>query len=169
MSLRPPRRSTRQRDRRRRRGPWLLSLVAALVVGGGAAVAWVLSPDTDERAVEGASVPDSFAGTWSGRMVQQEAGGDHVIDWDTRIKLEGGAERGSSEWYTLNCRGSLTLAEHEGDRMSFDYVETYDPEDHCVDEAELTLWPGGSEGEIEARWDALSDSGTPMVSTGTLR
>ncbi|MBB4929869.1 hypothetical protein F4561_000689 [Lipingzhangella halophila] len=147
----------------------MISLGVALIVGGGAAAAWALNDSAEERPVEGASVPDSFAGTWSGRMVQEEADGDHVIDWDTRIKLEGGVERGSSEWYTLDCRGSLTLAERDGDRLVFDYVETYDPEDHCVDEAELTLRPGGSEGEIAAKWNATSEGDTPMISTGTLR
>lgn len=139
------------------------------MLGGAGVTTWALIPESEEQPVEETSVPDSLAGTWSGQMVQEEADGDHVIDWNTEIKLEGGAERGSSEWTTMNCRGTLTLAERVRDRMVFDYVETYDPNDNCVDEAELTLWQGNAEEEIEARWKATSHTGTSMISTGTLR
>nr|WP_046471081.1 hypothetical protein [Allosalinactinospora lopnorensis] len=170
MSLWPPRRSTRHSGKRRRRGAAVIAAAAVLLAGTGGGVAvWAWRSASEGSSTEEASVPGPFAGTWSGRMSQEDAEGDHVIDWGTRVELEAGAKRGSSEWYTLDCRGGLALSGQEEDRLFFDYVETYDPEDRCVDEAELVLRAGEDEGELEAKWSATSQEGTSMTSTGTLR
>ncbi|WP_017541837.1 hypothetical protein [Nocardiopsis halophila] len=169
MSLYPPPRSTRHTARRRRGG-----MIAAVAAGaaallvGGVLVVLALRPDPQETPAESASVPDSFAGTWQGKMIQEDEAGEHVTDWDARVRLETGEERGSSEWYTLECRGSLTLQERGESRLVFDYVETYDAEDRCVDESRLVLTTGGADGTLDARWEATSHDGTTMISTGTL-
>ncbi|CAM3583409.1 hypothetical protein NOGI109294_03775 [Nocardiopsis gilva] len=167
MSLWPPPRSSRHNSKRRR-GAIVMSGVAVLLLGAAGGAAWALRDRVDTPMTE-ASVPDSYAGTWSGEMSQQDADGNHILDWDAQVKLESGAESGVSVWATLNCRGSLTLTERHGDRLVFDYVETYDPDARCIDESELTLTPGGTTGTLEATWNAVSHDGTPMTSTGTLR
>ncbi|WP_017592790.1 hypothetical protein [Nocardiopsis potens] len=171
MSLWAPPRSTRHSAARRRRGRVIaIAAAAAVLLGGaGAAAYWGLASGPGEEEAAGAGVSDSFAGSWRGDMSQQDESGAHVTDWGAEVRLESGEERGSSEWYTLNCRGSLTLSERTGDGFVFDYVETYDPDDRCVDSSVLRLSPGAAEGTLEARWEALSHDGTEMVSTGTLR
>nr|WP_067963159.1 hypothetical protein [Nocardiopsis trehalosi] len=166
MSLWPPPRSTRHAARRRRHV--LVAGVAGLVLVGaaGGTAAWLLRPGPEQ--VAGASVPHSYAGTWSGDMSQQDDEGHHVTDWQVEVKLESGVERGSAE-YSLDCRGSLTLNDRDGDRLSFDYVETYDLDDRCIDESVLVLEPGSATGTLSARWEAVSHDGVPMTSTGTLR
>ncbi|MDA8369580.1 MAG: hypothetical protein M0026_06885 [Nocardiopsaceae bacterium] len=166
MSLWPPPRSTRHSGKRRR-GLLLAALAAVLLVGVGVGAAvWALQSRPDTSAAE-TSVPDSYAGTWSGEMAQVDDDGKHVTEWGVKVKLESGMERGVAE-YTLNCRGSLTMVEQDGDRLVFDYVETYDRDDRCIDESELILEPGSSAEELEAQWNAVSHDGTPMTSTGTL-
>ncbi|MFD0775094.1 hypothetical protein ACFQZ2_14260 [Streptomonospora algeriensis] len=168
ISLWPPPRSTRHSAKRRRN--LVLGLAAVLVLGSGAgsAAVWVMQRE-EASAAGGAAVPESYAGTWRGEMSQVNEGGQHVADWGAEVKLERGEERGVSEWYTFDCRGSLNLTERTGDRLAFDYVETYDPEERCVDESDLVLERGDSAGTLEARWTAVSHNGVPMTSTGTLR
>ncbi|MFC4560481.1 hypothetical protein ACFO4E_01290 [Nocardiopsis mangrovi] len=167
MSLWPPPRSTRH-SAKRRKTIIVAALVGALIgLAAVGSVAWALragsgGPDT------GGSVPDSHAGTWSGDMSQEDDEGRHVTDWHVQIKLESGEERGSAD-YSMDCRGSLTLREREGDRLVFDYVETYDRDGRCIDESELYLEPGSSADVLDARWEAVSHDGVPMTSTGTLR
>ncbi|GAA1762852.1 hypothetical protein [Streptomonospora arabica] len=168
MSLWPPPRSTRHSAKRRR--SLIVGVLAVLLLGTGlgTAAVWALQRG-DAATADGSSVPESYAGTWRGEMSQVDEQGEHVVDWGAEVKLEQGEERGVSEWYTLDCRGSLDLTERTGDRLSFDYVETYDPGENCVDESELVLESGGSAGTLKARWTAVSHDGTPMTSTGTLR
>lgn len=169
MSLYPPPRSTRHTARRRK--GWMVAAAVAggaVVVAGGTAAALVLGRGAEQDPGPGTSVPDTFAGTWEGKMIQEDEAGEHVTDWDARVRLETGAERGSSEWFTLDCRGSLTLQERDGSRLVFDYVETYDSDDRCVDTSTLTLTEGGADDTLDARWEATSHDGTTMISTGTL-
>nr|WP_155998588.1 hypothetical protein [Streptomonospora sp. PA3] len=167
MSLWPPPRSTRHSAKRRRSMIAGIATVFVLGSGLGTAAVWVLQGGGS--AAGGSTVPESYAGTWRGEMSQVNEEGEHVVDWGAEVKLEEGAERGVSEWYTLDCRGSLTLTERTGDRLSFDYVETYDPQERCVDESQLVLVGGDSAGTLQARWSAVSHNGVPMTSTGTLR
>ncbi|KII00592.1 hypothetical protein LP52_00310 [Streptomonospora alba] len=166
ISLWPPPRSTRHSAKRRRN--LILGLAAVLVLGSGmgSAAVWVMQRG---GTADTSAVPESYAGTWRGEMSQVNEDGQHVADWGAEVKLERGEERGVAEWYTFDCRGSLTLTERTGDRLAFDYVETYDPETRCVDESDLVLKRGGSAGTLEARWTAVSHNGVPMTSTGTLR
>ncbi|PSK97346.1 hypothetical protein CLV63_10864 [Murinocardiopsis flavida] len=165
MSLWPPPRSTRHSGKRRK--GVLIAIAAVLVVlAGGAAAAWVLNPG-DEPGPVGDGVPAAFAGSRVGEMAQVDEQGKPVTDWTAAVDLKEGAHRGSAEWRTFNCRGSLTLTEKDGARLSFDYVETYDPDNRCVDEATLTL-AAGSGDAVEAEWLAESHDGTMMTSTGAL-
>ena len=50
----------------------------------------------------------------------------------------------------------------------FDYAETYDPEDRCIDTSMLTLTQRVP-GTLEATWEGISREGTVMTSTGTLK
>ncbi|RCV55850.1 hypothetical protein DEF23_07535 [Marinitenerispora sediminis] len=167
MSLWPPPRSARHSGRRRRTLLAAAAAVVAVVLVGGVAAWLLLRPSAG--ADDGTGVPESFAGSWSGEMAQTDESGAHVVDWGATVKLTAGSEHGSAEWFTLNCRGSLTLTERAEDRLSFDYVETYDPDQRCIDEVELILEPGVRAGTLQARWEAVSHDGTPMTSTGTLR
>ncbi|QBI52586.1 hypothetical protein [Streptomonospora litoralis] len=168
MSLWPPPRSNRHSAKRRK--SLVAGIVAVVVLGAGigTAAVWVLQRDQAATA-DGPAVPESYAGTWRGEMSQFNEEGEHIVDWGAEVKLEQGEERGVSEWYTLDCRGSLDLTERRGDRLTFDYVETYDPDERCVDESELVLDSGDSAGTLHARWSAVSHEGVPMTSTGTLR
>ncbi|GAB3487711.1 hypothetical protein [Nocardiopsis coralliicola] len=165
MALYAPPRSTRHSAAKRRRARlWVLAAAALAVLAAAGAAAFVLlSGDGGEE-----PVPDPFVGSWRGDMSQESAAGGHVTDWGAEVVLESGEERGSSEWYSLNCRGSLTLQERSEDRLVFDYTETYDPQDRCVDSSELVLTPAGDD-VLEARWEAVSHDGTTMISTGMLR
>ncbi|MFC7327648.1 hypothetical protein [Marinactinospora rubrisoli] len=166
MSLWPPPRSARHNGRRRRAVVVGAAAAAVLLAAGGAAAWLFLRPSSGD---DGTGVPESFAGAWSGEMAQTDESGAHVVDWGATVRLTAGSDTGSAEWFTLNCRGSLTLAERAEDRLVFDYVETYDPEQRCIDEVELTLEPGVRAGSLEARWVAVSHDGTTMTSTGSLR
>lgn len=168
MSLWPPPRSTRHTAKRRKSLIAGIAAVAVLGIGAGTAAVWVLQRDGAATA-GGAAVPESYAGTWRGEMSQVDENGRHIVDWGAEVKLEQGEERGVSEWYTLDCRGSLTLTKRDGQRLTFDYVETYDPDETCVDESELVLDAGTSAGTLEAQWRAVSHDGVPMTSNGTLR
>nr|WP_246422205.1 hypothetical protein [Nocardiopsis mwathae] len=168
MSLWPPPRSSRHSGKRRR-SALFLGAAAVLLLGGVGGAAWALRGDSEPPVATETSVPDSHAGTWTGTMIQRNADGDHILDWDAQVKLESGAERGVAVWTTLNCRGSLTLTTRDGDRLVFDYVETYDPDSRCIDESELVLRPGQINGTLEATWNAVSHDGTAMTSRGTLR
>ncbi|MBV2362768.1 hypothetical protein KUM37_05330 [Streptomonospora sp. NEAU-YY374] len=164
LSLYPPPRSTRHTARRRR--SVVLAVAVVVVLGAGlGAVLWALRG----TAAGDSTVPESYAGTWRGEMSQVDDNGDHVTDWGAEIKLEQGEERGVSEWYTFDCRGSLSLSERDGGRLVFDYVETYDPDERCVDESRLVLTSGDAAGTLSAEWTAVSHSGVTMTSTGTLR
>lgn len=168
ISLWPPPRSTRHSAKRRRN--LILGLAAVLVLGSGvgSSAVWVMQRGAASTA-DGSAVPESYAGTWRGEMSQVNEAGQHVADWGAEVKLERGEERGVAEWYTFDCRGSLDLTERTDGRLAFHYVETYDPEERCVDESDLVLERGGSAGTLEARWTAVSHNGVPMTSTGTLR
>ncbi|TDQ54754.1 hypothetical protein [Actinorugispora endophytica] len=174
MSLWPPPRSTRHSNRRARG----MLVVAAAVLGGlvvvGGGVAWALFPegeaDADEAGAGGeGGIPAAYAGNWSGEMSQHDEAGEPVVDWGASLKLDEGTGRGSADWFTLGCRGSVTLVEDTGDSLVFEYAETYDPENHCIDETILTLSPGAGGGTLEAEWVATSRSGTVMTSVGTLK
>ncbi|GAA3722579.1 hypothetical protein GCM10022205_02800 [Spinactinospora alkalitolerans] len=168
MSLWPPPRSTRHSTNRRRR-----ALVAAItgavlaLVAGCVAVVWALSPGTEPD--DGTGVPAAYAGTWSGEMSQRNEAGEHVVDWGASLKLEAGSQRGTAEWFTLDCRGTITLTERTDEGLAFDYVETYDPEQRCIEEVSLSLRRGASEETLEAEWVAPSHDGTLMTSTGNLK
>ncbi|GAB3207753.1 hypothetical protein SAMN02745673_04071 [Marinactinospora thermotolerans DSM 45154] len=164
MSLWPPPRSTRHAGRRRR--SMLLMGVAAgaaLLAAGGVTV-WALSSGGDDAT----GVPAAYAGEWSGEMSQHDQDGTHVADWEATVHLEAGAERGSSQFVSLGCRVSLELTAREDDRIVFDYVETYDGDERCIDSGTLELRPGAEEGTLEAEWGASSHSGSHMTSTGTM-
>lgn len=166
MSLWPPPRSNRHNGKRSRRGV-LVAVVAGVLLLAGTTGAAVLGLEWRSSTVED-GVPESYAGSWRGEMSQRDEAGNHVVDWGAEITLEPGAQRGSAEWFTLNCRGSLKLTERDGQDVVFEYAETYDPEKHCVDESELELRPGDDDSELQARWNAVSHDGTSMISTGTL-
>ncbi|MBR8744825.1 hypothetical protein [Nocardiopsis sp. MG754419] len=168
LSLWPPPRSTRHSGRRRR----LLARLGAaafvlLLAGGGAAAAWFYLDDSDQAPVTATSEPGEFEGAWSGRMHQVNTEGDPVAEWDAEVRIDEGAERGSTAWTTFTCSGTLELSARDGDRLVYTYTETSDPEDRCVDEAELTLWPASGAG-LNAEWASITREGTRMVSTGTL-
>ena len=169
MSLWPPPRSTRHSGRRRRQ--FTKAAVAAavlLLLGGGGYAAWTQWGGSDEDAVVTTPEPEEFVGSWSGRMSQVDTDGEPVAEWDAQVRIEEGGERGSTVWTTFSCSGTLELSARDGDRLVYSYTEISDPEDRCVDESELTLWPvSGGEG-LNAEWSAVTREGTRMVSTGTL-
>ena len=167
MALWPPPRSTRHSGRRRRQITVLSTVLLALllIVGGGAAVwAFVLDGQEDTGGQEVSL--DDYEGSWAGRMHQVNTEGEPVAEWDAQVRIEEGAERGSTAWTTFSCSGTLDLSAREGDRFVYGYTETSDPEDRCVDEAELTVWP--AENGLNAEWVSITAQGTRMVSTGVL-
>ncbi|WP_285757605.1 hypothetical protein [Nocardiopsis ansamitocini] len=168
MSLWPPPRSTRHSNRRPK---ILLGAAAGLVVLLAAAgvTTWALLPGEEAAAPLREAIPDPYTGSWSGEMSQRDAEGALVIDWGAKLKLDAGTNRGSADWFTLGCRGSVTLTENTGDSLVFDYVETYDPDNRCVDESVLTLTLGSAPDTLEAQWVAVSHGGTQMTSEGTLK
>ncbi|MFV2197007.1 hypothetical protein [Nocardiopsis sp. LOL_012] len=168
MSLWAPPRSTRYKSKRRKRILLLAGSVAAVAVlaGGAAAVAVFVGGDSGS-AGEAVSTGE-FVGSWSGEMNQVDTEGQHVADWDARVSIEEGAEHGTSAWITFSCSGSLVLSASEGDRAVYAYTETADPEDRCVDDAELTLWPEEDGRGLRAEWSSVTDEGTRMTSTGVL-
>ncbi|MEY9213734.1 hypothetical protein NI17_023230 [Thermobifida halotolerans] len=166
MSLWPPPRSSRHSGRRVRL-PFVLgaaALALAAVVGG---VTWALWPDEEQPLVTD-GIPHSYAGSWSGEMAQYDEAGELVTDWVVRLKLDEGTDRGSADLLPLDCRGSIVLTERTDDFLVFEYAETYDPENRCIDESTLTL-AQQVPGTLEAEWVGTSREGTVMTSTGTLK
>lgn len=169
MSLWPPPRSTRHSGKRRRQlTKAAVAAAVLLLLGGGAFAAWAHLGGSDGDAVTATSDPDEFVGSWSGQMNQVNTEGEPVAEWDAQVRIEEGAERGSTAWTTFSCSGTLELAARDGDRLVYSYTETSDPEDRCVDESELTLWPVSDGGGLNAEWSSVTREGTRMVSTGTL-
>ena len=168
MSLWPPPRSTRHTGKRRRQFTRLAIVsVVALVLGGGAAAAWAYLEASEPDPITATSEPDEFVGSWSGRMSQVDTDGEPVAEWDAQVRIDEGAERGSTAWTTFSCSGTLELAARDGDRLVYTYSEISDPDERCVDEAELTLWPASGQG-LNAEWSSVTREGTRMVSTGIL-
>ncbi len=168
MSLWPPPRSNRHSGKRRRRFTRLAVVTFALVLAaGGTAAAWTLWGPSDEGPATVTSDPEEFVGSWSGRMNQVDTDGRPVAEWDAEVRIEDGAERGTSSWTTFSCSGTLELSARDGDRLVYTYTEIADPDERCVDEAELTLWPDSGPG-LNAEWASITSEGTRMVSTGTL-
>ncbi|MCY9785730.1 hypothetical protein KIK06_17730 [Nocardiopsis sp. EMB25] len=167
MSLWQPPRSTRNTLRRRRRITVVSGVVAAvLVLAGGIATAWALTGGDESDAAEEAAHLERFVGSWAGEMTQVDTEGEHVADWHAEVRVEEGAERGGTAWTTFNCSGTLELSARDGDRVVYAYTELADPEDRCVDEAELTLWP--DDDGLMAEWSSVTDEGTRMTSTGAM-
>ncbi|WP_017613642.1 hypothetical protein [Nocardiopsis salina] len=170
MSLWPPPRSTRHTGRRRRKATVaavVLVLLLLLGAGGYALWAFVLDGEGAAPAADGEAPVTDFEGSWSGRMAQVDTDGEPVAEWDAQVRIEEGAERGSTAWTTFTCSGTLELSAREGDRLVYAYTETSDPQDRCVDQSELTVRPDG-DGGLDAEWASVTDGGTRMVSTGTL-
>ncbi len=169
LSLWPPPRSTRHSSRRRRQLTVFAAVVLVGLLIGGGATAWaLLSDDAGEDADESTAPADSFSGSWSGEMVQVDTAGEHVADWHAEVRIEEGAERGSTVWTTFSCSGTLALSAADNDRRVYAYTELTDPDERCVDEAELTVWPT-TDGGLRAEWSSITREGTRMVSTGDLR
>ena len=169
MSLWPPPRSTRHSGKRRRQFTKAAVTVAVLLLlGGGAFAAWTYLGDSGADTVTTTSDPDEFVGSWTGQMNQVNTDGEPVAEWDAQVRIEEGAERGSTAWTTFSCSGTLELSARDGDRLVYSYTETSDPEDRCVDESELTLWPVSDGEGLNAEWSSVTREGTRMVSTGTL-
>ncbi|WP_435107528.1 hypothetical protein [Nocardiopsis synnemataformans] len=167
LSLWPPPRSTRHSGRRRRQFTVLGAVALAVLLVGGGATAWALLADGEEAPQEAAAPAEEFVGAWAGEMVQVNTEGQHVADWHAEVRIEEGAERGSTAWTTFTCSGTLVLSAGDNDRRVYAYTETADPEDRCVDEAELTLSPV-ADGGLRAEWSSITDEGTRMTSTGPL-
>ncbi|CAL9535633.1 hypothetical protein SUDANB121_04150 [Nocardiopsis dassonvillei] len=167
LSLWSPPRSVQGSARRRRRITGLaVGAAAVLLIAGGTAAAWALIGGEAED-VPGAGVPaEEFVGSWAGEMTQVDTEGEHVADWHAEVRIEEGAERGSTAWTTFTCSGTLELSAADNDRRVYTYTETADPEERCVDDAELTVWPGGD--GLKAEWSSVTREGTRMVSTGVL-
>ncbi|WDZ89969.1 hypothetical protein [Nocardiopsis sp. HUAS JQ3] len=167
LSLWPPPRSTRHSGRRRRQFTVLGAVALAVLLIGGGATAWALLADGEEAAQEAVAPAEDFVGSWAGEMVQVNTEGQHVADWHAEVRIEEGAERGSTAWTTFACSGTLVLSAGDNDRRVYAYTETADPEDRCVDEAELTVSPVAG-GGLRAEWSSVTDEGTRMTSTGPL-
>lgn len=166
MSLWPPPR-TRRHNSGRRRLRLLVGGAAALALAAVAGVVWaLLSDDNAPSAAEG--IPEEYAGRWSGEMAQHDDSGALIVEWGVTLKLDEWTDRGSADLFTLDCRGSVVLTESTDDSLVFDYTETYDPEDRCIDHNVLTLTRQGPDA-LEAEWTATSRQGTPMTSVGTLK
>lgn len=167
LSLWPPPRSARHHGRRRRQILVLAAGVVALLLLGGGVSAWALLGGADDPADEPVAPAEDFVGAWSGEMSQVDTEGRHVADWHAEVRIEEGAERGSTAWTTFACSGTLVLSAGDNDRRVYAYSETADPEDRCVDEAELTVRSAGS-GVLKAEWSSVTHEGTRMISTGDL-
>lgn len=167
VSLWSPPRSVQGSARRRRRITGLaVGTAAVLLIAGGTAAAWALIGE-DAEDVPNAAVPaEDFVGSWAGEMTQVDTEGAHVADWHAEVRIEEGAERGSTAWTTFTCSGTLELTATDNDRRVYTYTETADPEERCVDQAELTVWPAA--GGLNSEWSSVTREGTRMVSTGLL-
>ncbi|WP_116245951.1 hypothetical protein [Nocardiopsis sp. FIRDI 009] len=169
MSLWQPPRSTRHTLRRRRRIAFVSGAVlAALVLSGGIAAAWTLLGDGGSDVAEDAGHLERFVGSWAGEMTQVDTEGEHVADWHAEVRIEEGGQTGGTAWTTFSCSGTLELSARDGDRVVYAYTELADPEDRCVDDAELTLWPDGDRRGLMAEWSSVTDEGTRMTSTGAM-
>ena len=166
MSLWPPPRSTRHSSRRGRL-PLVFGAAAVALAAVAGGVLWALRPEPEQAAVTD-GIPESYAGSWSGEMAQHDEDGEPVAEWVVRLKLDEGTDRGSAELIPLDCRGSIVLTEQTDRSLVFEYAETYDPEDRCIDESVLTLRQR-IPGALEAEWEGTSREGTVMTSTGTLK
>ncbi|RKS05510.1 hypothetical protein DFP74_1109 [Nocardiopsis sp. Huas11] len=167
LSLWPPPRSTRHSGRRRRQVTVVSAVaVAVLALAGGIAAALTLTAGDGARDEAGQTHLDAFVGSWAGEMVQVDTEGDYVADWHAEVRIEDGAERGSTAWTTFACSGTLEQTAAEGDRLVYTYTETADPQDRCVDEAELTVSP--DDGGLAAEWSSVTREGTRMISTGLM-
>lgn len=169
MSLWPPPRSNRHSGRRRRKVTiTAVILLSLLLLGAGGYSLWtfVLEETAAPSGEEDAPVSD-FEGSWAGQMRQVDTDGTPVAEWDAQVRIEEGAERGSTAWTTFSCSGTLELTAREGDRLVYAYTETSDPQDRCVDDSELTVWPN-DRGGLDSEWASVTDGGTRMVSTGVL-
>ncbi|MDE3721164.1 hypothetical protein PWG71_07165 [Nocardiopsis sp. N85] len=166
LSLWPPPRSVQGSARRRRQLTGLLvGTAAVLLIAGGTAAAWVLIGDDTEKASDTTVPAEAFVGSWAGEMTQVDTDGGHVADWHAEVRIEEGAEQGSTAWTTFTCSGTLRLTAADNDRRVYTYTETADPEERCVDEAELIVWPDGDTG-LKAEWSSVTREGTRMTSTG---
>ncbi|MFD6951946.1 hypothetical protein A6A08_10545 [Nocardiopsis sp. TSRI0078] len=169
LSLWPPPRSTRHNGRRRRQVIASASAVLAVLLIGGGAAAWALLAEPADGGAEEITAPaEEFVGSWSGEMVQVDTEGDHVADWHAEVRIEEGAERGSTAWTTFSCSGTLVLSAGDSNRRVYLYTETADPQERCVDEAELTVWPAADGAGLRAEWSSVTREGTRMISTGDL-
>ena len=169
MSLWPPPRSTRHTGRRRRKITiTAVVLVLLLLLGAGGYALWAFVLDETAAPSGDNDAPVSaFEGSWSGQMRQVDTDGAPVTEWDAQVRIEEGAERGSTAWTTFSCSGTLELSARDGDRLVYAYTETSDPQDRCVDDSELTVWPNEGDG-LDSEWASVTDGGTRMVSTGVL-
>lgn len=169
MALWPPPRSTRHSGRRRRKATTTaVILVLLLLLGAGGYALWTFVLDeTAAPTGEGDAPVSDFEGSWSGQMRQVDTDGTPVAEWDAQVRIEEGAERGSTAWTTFSCSGTLELSARDGDRLVYAYTETSDPQDRCVDDSELTVWPNEG-GGLDSEWASVTDGGTRMVSTGVL-
>jgi len=167
LSLWPPPRSTRHSGRRRRQITVAAAVAAVVLLLAGGAVAWTVLADPVEEETASAVPAEAFVGAWSGEMQQVDTEGRHVADWHAEVRIEEGAERGSTAWTTFSCSGTLVLSAGDNDRRVYSYTETADPEDRCVDESELTVW-SSADGGLRAEWSSITREGTRMISTGDL-
>lgn len=168
ISLWPPPRSTRHSGRRRRQVTVVGTVVLVLLLlTGGTVAAWSFLAGDDDDSTSSPSV-DEFVGSWSGDMSQVNTEDAHVADWHAQVRIEEGAERGSTAWTTWSCSGTLELTARDGDRLVYGYTETSDPDNRCVDEAELTVWPNPDGDGLKAEWASVTAEGTEMFSTGVL-
>ncbi len=142
MSLWPPPRSARHNNRRPKL-PLILGVgvgVVVLAVMVGSLLWGEEEPEPEEPpAVVTDGIPEEYAGSWSGEMSQHDEEGNLVADWVVQLKLDAGTDRGSAELLPFHCRGSIVLTEQTAESLVFDYAETYDPEDRCIDTSMLTL------------------------------
>ena len=169
MSLWPPPRSNRHSGRRRRKAAIaVVTLALLLLLGGGGYALWAfVADDTAAPSGDNDAPVSDFEGSWAGQMRQVDTDGVPVAEWDAEVRIEEGAERGSTAWTTFSCSGTLELSARDGDRLVYAYTETSDPQDRCVDDSELTVWPN-EDGGLDSEWASVTDDGTRMVSTGVL-
>lgn len=169
MSLWPPPRSNRHSGRRRRKATiTAVILVFLLLLGAGGYALWTfVAEDTAAPSGDNDAPVSDFEGSWAGQMEQVDTDGAPVAEWDAQVRIEEGAERGSTAWTTFSCSGTLELSARDGDRLVYAYTETSDPQDRCVDDSELTVWPN-EDGGLDSEWASVTDDGTRMVSTGVL-
>ena len=105
------------------------------------------------------TIPEVWAGTWSGLMDQPD---DAVPHWQMVVRLFKGTLSGTlSGGY---CRGSVAVAQLSKTRLVARVAVDFDPLGICSASGTLTLQPSGIN-LVSARWVGR----TGKVSTGTLR